>query len=189
MVCFSCVRSLAYRLLEHHKKLDLIMAYEFAERCMERYEANHPHAELPEEQRKMTIHTLTEEEKAQLPFDPDYSQACYVGSVPCSDYGTSCTTQVDCVNTNLDSSHCSDLLGECPAPLANSSLVSSDCVRTVSGYCTVCGGIPKRCSATARCTVVSGACYYNCNAGFVWNGSACVAISAGLKRLLVGVGL
>jgi hypothetical protein len=44
------------------------------------------------------------------------------------------------------------------------------------------------CNTGAICPC-AGTCGYNCSAGFVWNGSQCVASGIDLKRLRVGLGL
>lgn len=170
MVCGDCVDKLARKLVEHHK-LDLIRAYELAEKGLERYEKN---------KQEQQIQSLTEREKAALAFDPDYSQSCVCAAGNCSP-GIGCDTPPDC-------RYCPT--GTCPAPSkTHSSYVSNTCNCGMTTGCTciayVCGGTVQTCGT-------AGLCYYACDVGYVWNPVTlnCDLIVGG-KILLkqVGVGL
>ena len=173
-VCESCVDKLAKKLMEHHK-IDLIRAYELAEKAVERVE------------QRSEVRTVSKEEMVRLGFDPDYSKTCITATGPCSSAGKLCTYLSDCTNSNTVCN------GGCPAALANSTYVSTDCVYKAKSFCVNCVGVPTKCGSTKKCDTTSGACYYNCNAGYVWNPDTlqCELLPVGIasKRLLVGVGL
>lgn len=160
MVCGSCVENLAHRLVSHEqfrKKYNWIEALEHAAKGHERHEANQP-----KPIRFDGVRSVTEQQKRELPFDPDYFQNCITGG-NCACYAVFhvCATDPDCVNTNTCA--CT-----CPAPpVPNSSYVSNTCVPLASG-CTCL--ITLRCRTTDLCSCsCSGLCYYNCDLGYVWN--------------------
>jgi hypothetical protein len=149
MPCGSCVDKLARKLMEHHK-IDLIRAYELAEKGVERVE-NRP-SELP---------------KPVDPSDPyDYTQAC----LPCTligdcAIGSPCANYQDCQENFICSPNC-------PAPsIAHSHLESSTCNCGKGG----CSCRSYKCAGTnMSCSPPTGVCYYHCDTGYVWNGSECV---------------
>lgn len=148
MTCCNCVEKLALRLVEHHK-IDLIYAFELADKGMERHEKNQPHS-------------LTTEEKNKLTIDPDYTQNCAgttapeCGLTPLGRCGPcSCIEYPSCA---------------CPAPLAHSHQVTNNCT---FGSCSCYAGRPP-CLVDVESCICGGTCSYACDTGYVWNGSACV---------------
>jgi hypothetical protein len=157
MTCTPCVASLAYRLMRNHK-IDMIRAFEIAEKGIQRHEANNPKPISFE-----GIKPVTPEEKETLTFDPDYSQSCTVSGVAtCYVYADRhfCEDQYDCVKTNTCA--CS-----CPAASKpHSHYVSDTCSVALSNSC-ICY---IRCQnlGTILCGC-AGLCYYTCDVGYVWN--------------------
>jgi len=122
--------------------------------------------------------------------NPDYTQVCTQGNCALvSGYcnpGHACAIVVDCTSVKP----CKATGGcACPTPLPNSSKVS-DCTITcgTSGTCT-CK------AATGKCTIgtckvkncTTGTCGYNCDQGYVWNGTACVPACVPPKILMDGL--
>jgi hypothetical protein len=150
MGCCSCVKDLAYKLLEHHKNLDLLRAFELAEKAVERVENR---------------------EKPQSPQilsgkgnPSDYTQLCVGncagGACSCYTYTTSCTRSAQCYKTNT----CAGGACDCPDPLPNSHWVSDTCNCVASG----CLCFDLVCIGTCSCGC-SGTCWYDCDEGYVWN--------------------
>ena len=145
MTCFSCVEKLAIKLMSHHK-IDVIRAYELAEKAVERVAKNRP-PDLP--------HPLD---------DPtDYTQACSP-CVPAGDCFNDeyCAVAADC-NAGWD---CYPV---CPAPSkANSHLEGSTCACAKTGG--TCGCQLHVCiGSIGTCASPTGLCNYHCDAGYVWN--------------------
>lgn len=164
MVCGSCVEKLARKLLEHHPKLDLIRAYELAEKAIVRVEVKEP--EINIEASKKWGRVILKG------YNPNYTQPCTIGGVGvCYFDGEAC----DVLSNNCTCS--------CPAALPNSHKVS-DCSGVPTVKCTF--HHPYGC--TPSCTCPSGTCGYDCDTGYVWNGVSCVVPSAGLGDGLVWSG-
>jgi len=110
-------------------------------------------------------------------YNPDYTQACTQGtctmSNACVPKGALCGFPEDCIGNGCATpGSCG-----CPAPLPNSGQVSG-CTVTCSGTGSCGGCLSKRCTSPS-CIIVNcttGTCGYNCNAGYTWNGSACVPV-------------
>lgn len=145
MPCGSCVDKLAVKLMSHHK-IDMIRAYELAEKGMERHETK----------------TVTKEQIAALGFDPDYSGACTVGgSCACNGSLFPCYTVLDC--QILTACTCT-----CAAPWILNSHYVSGCSKAGTG-CS-CDTLNNLCRDGRTCTCrCIGLCYYSCDAGYVWN--------------------
>ena len=109
-------------------------------------------------------------------YNPDYTQICINGT---------CTSTNTCTKTDLECETSSECIGGsctitgscgCPAPsIPNSSLFSACSVYCVPlGKCPNCDGFS--CYHTCHhSSCLLGTCGYNCNSGYVWNGSQCVA--------------
>lgn len=104
-------------------------------------------------------------------FNPDYTQVCNA----CTLGGdTSCNMEYDCsVVTTCRLHTCTVPTPACPTALPNSTYISNTCVCTKSGC--RCAGT---CSGAATCAK-TGACNYNCDPGYTWNGVACVVAAKG----------
>lgn len=108
---------------------------------------------------------------------PDYTQPCTqqgLKTVICPDAGIYCTSSTQCRAQTCTNS--------CPPPLPNSHYVSDNCTGVIVTTCRKCDLIGNFCAGTGRCSF-AGDCSYDCDAGYVWNGSACVlapAASAGI---------
>jgi hypothetical protein len=109
-------------------------------------------------------------------FNPDYTQACAQSTcalaVNACNVGEYCTTVTACVNA----SPCAKTGGcGCTAPLPHSTQLSGCTVTcAVTGTC----GCASHYCTINTCTIVScltGTCGYNCDGGYTWNGSQCVA--------------
>lgn len=148
MVCSDCIAKLAMRLVQNHTRLDLILAFELAEKALDRTEKRLSTEKLTEKQK---IRTVTNEEEKALGFDPDYSQDCIAGGT-CICY-CDMAEGLCYIQANLCS--CS-----CPDPLPNSSYVSDTCYPAA-----MCGSCP-RCPCTCTCT---GLCYYDCDENYEWD--------------------
>lgn len=112
-------------------------------------------------------------------FNPDYTQACAGSCVTtlCPNFGSECWSSVDCriLDPSCDMGAC-----DCPAPLAHSTEVSNSCTCQASGYkCTTCAlyGSIYVCTVRNIICPCGGTCGYNCDVGYSWNGSACVAVA------------
>lgn len=147
MACGSCVHTLALKLIAHHRNLDFIRAFELAEKAVERVE---------QRDRDPETRSLTEQEKAELPFDPDYTQACIIGGSQ-----TSCIPDDPC--DSVDTCSCS-----CPSPSkANSHYVSDTCA--AQGLCRYAGGVCTKRGCNCAASTSTPYCYYACDTGYVWN--------------------
>jgi hypothetical protein len=116
-------------------------------------------------------------------YNPDYTQACTgtCTTTGCPNYAEYCDESADC--RILDPT-CSMGSCGCPAPLANSSQVSNSCTCQAVGYkCTTCSPTLYSCSTITFTCPCAGTCGYDCNPGYSWNGSQCVA-SAAWKSIL-----
>lgn len=151
MVCSSCVEKLAYKLLSNHPKLDLIRAFELAEKAVERVERVSYPASKPQR---------------APPADPDYTQPCGCDCI-CKDI--SCTASAQC-NTGAGT----EKTCTCPRPsVAHSHYVGNDCVVSTWSKTCKCDLVNEVCYGDCTCTC-TGNCYYDCDPGYVWNGSECV---------------
>ena len=164
MVCSPCTDRLAYKLLGHHKQLDLLRAFELAEKAIERVENR---------DNKVNVQTQI---KSGNPTD--YTQACVAtGSCYC-DFDEPCVTNVDCQIGNCGCT--------CPAPLPNSHLVSNTCISSMSGCrCTAHGCTFGSCA----CRCATGQCNYDCDSGYVWNPITLQCKLALAAEKIVGDGL
>lgn len=150
MPCGSCVDKLAKKLMSHHK-IDMIRAFEFAEKGVERVE-----------NRDAQIFS-------GIGNPTDYSKVCSVGTCVASEAacimsGEYCTIASDCVGGNCSVSGACG----CPAPLANSHQVSPCTVGcSVTGTCAKC--LAHMCFPTCLATCAAGTCGYNCDTGYIWN--------------------
>jgi len=152
LVCGGCVKKLAFKLLKHHSNLDLIRAFELAEKGVERVEAK----------RKVNVSASSRWKRVIYEgFNPDYGQSCTVGGYCYCIYSVA---QRRCLGTD-NSCSCS-----CPDALPNSHYVSDTCARVAT-----CSS-PPGCGCDCSC---SGGCSYDCDEGYEWNGEECVEITAG----------
>lgn len=158
-VCGSCVHTLALKLLSHNNKLDLIRAYELAEKGVERVE------------KRRQI-------KPGIRGRDDYTQDC-VGSTP--GYPQFCGTQMCLPREPLGCTIRSACSGtcDCPDPLENSHQVTDgcDCEDCCPNY--EIWNCPEGCN----CHCV-GTCGYDCDEGYEWDGEACVPIAVPAKPLI-----
>jgi hypothetical protein len=152
MPCYSCVDKLAHKLMRRHK-IDMIIAYELAERGVERVE-------------NRSIKTPTEIESGN---PTDYTQACAGGSCAassggCTKIGVYCLSNVTCVGGSCAvSGSCG-----CPAPLLNSHKVSEcSVVCAPTGTCAKC--TDNFCTPTCGINCASGTCGYDCDPPYIWN--------------------
>ena len=150
MPCGSCVDKLAIKLMKHHK-IDMIRAYELAEKGMERFE--------------------TRPSEVESGNPTDYTKACVQGTCDllvgsCTKEGFYCTTNTQCVGGSCQvTGSCA-----CPAPLPNSHQVSGCTVTCAitSGTCAKCSG--NECVPTCQAVSCStGNCGYDCDVGYTWN--------------------
>jgi hypothetical protein len=145
MPCGTCVDKLAHKLVEHHK-IDLIRAYELAEKAVERVEG------------RAIV-------KVESGNPTDYTMSCIAsGSCYCYSSTKTCQSNLACLSTT-QSCACS-----CPSPpIAHSHYVSNTCVSSRSHNC-ACNLATGFCYAGRTCTCVcSGLCNYDCDSGYVWN--------------------
>jgi len=166
MPCGDCVDRLARKLVEHHK-IDLIRAYELAEKGIERFERQKP------------------QETIIFSGGSDYSQTCNNCGKYCDCYKVeTCTLSTQCQEVET----CSGL-SCCPNPLAHSHQVSNGCTDVTPAYrCSCRTGV---CGGSCDCSP-HGVCTYDCDVGYVWNPATLqceLPVSKVLRRLLVGVGL
>jgi len=160
MPCCSCVEKLAYKLMSRHK-IDMIRAYELAEKAVERVE-----------NRKSSPAVKPLIKKGN---PTDYTQPCTQGT--CTAVGTCANckyirpTGYFCVPTCRASGGCG-----CPAALPNSHVVGECSVtcEALSGTCTKAGNpcVYNSDCADGSCQVVdctTGHCNYDCNTGYQWN--------------------
>jgi len=159
MPCGSCVDKLAYKLMSHHK-IDMIRAYELAEKGIERHEAS-------------KVETLTKEDEERLGFDPDFQTTCNVSGLCWCQDGIYCVRATTC--REWTSCQC----GCTAVPKPHSHSVGNSCDHTMSG-CTCVGA---KCGGDCICGC-SGNCYYSCDAGYVWNPAT---LTCDLIPIAVGV--
>lgn len=147
MTCGSCIEKLAKRLMEHHK-IDMIRAFELAEKGVERAAARN----------------------VQLPLDDPYDYTGPCGSAHgvcyCFPVGTDCSVTGECENFSRRTCSCD----ACPAPpKAHSHFESTTCTVGTDNTC-VCRELTGKCLAAGYCYCrCYGLCYYHCDAGYVWN--------------------
>jgi len=153
MVCGNCVDKLARRLFQHHK-IDMIRAYELAEKAVERVE----NRAVPSPEIKSGNPT-------------DYTQTCTIGTcikstTNCAKAGAYCELDADCSGgVCLAEGTCG-----CPAPLANSHQISGCSVGcVVSGTCAKCNKVKAVCAPTCATSCASGTCGYDCDPPRIWN--------------------
>ena len=114
-------------------------------------------------------------------FNPDYTQTCAgtCTTMACPMYDESCITALHCQVTNPT---CTAGSCTCPAPLPNSTQTSNSCTCQASGNkCIACYG--HICIVVAYTCPCAGTCAFDCDTGYSWNGSQCVA-SAARKSML-----
>lgn len=176
MACLSCVDKLAFKLMSHHK-IDMIRAYELAEKGIERAEDR--------------VEVQPDRIFSGTGNPGDYAKNCAgtCAQTACPNYDAGCGTTADC-RTDLP---CGMGTCTCPAPLANSHQISNSCVCPAAGVgaCLTC--FNNVCTLDHYQCVCGGTCVYDCDAGYVWNPATlvCDLIPAGGLILLkqVGVGL
>ena len=148
--CSSCVDKLAQKLITHHK-IDMIYAYELAEKGIERVE----NRDLPLP-------------KVESGNPTDYTQTCTQGTCAgvntCLD-GTPCTTGAQCTGTCSASGSCG-----CPDPLPNSHLETAcDYTCNKAGVCAKCVAYECTPTCTLHTDCYNGTCGYNCDPPRIWN--------------------
>jgi hypothetical protein len=150
MPCGACVEKLALKLMGHHK-IDMIRAYELAEKGVERFEARNPQPP-PQPVGHMT----------------DYTQPCLLGtcdyvSFSCTKEAYPCTISTDCVGGACAyTGTCA-----CPTPSkANSHYVGNTCLCSGAGTCVKCVSFECSPQCSSKCY---GLCSYDCDTGYVWN--------------------
>jgi len=115
-------------------------------------------------------------------FNPDYTQTCTGTCLTeyCPNYGGYCAVIGDCAMVNPP---CGMNTCTCKAPLANSHQVSNSCTcQAVGTKCAVCN-IYSTCTTRTFVCPCGGTCAFDCDTGYSWNGSQCVA-SAARKSML-----
>lgn len=104
---------------------------------------------------------------------PDYNKNCIAsGLITCQNIN--CIGSVDCggICNTVESTPCSC---SCPAPLANSHYISDNCTPAHQNcFCGLLAGACRCRITTSLCNCSGGQCQYECDAGYIWNGSACV---------------
>jgi hypothetical protein len=154
MACGSCVDKLARKLMRHHK-IDMIRAYELAEKGVER--------------------VGNRQQPKQLPLDDpyDYTGGCTsTGTCSCFPLNTECYVSEDCADAGTCGCSCPD------PPIAHSHKESNTCSYTLTHNC-ACTTATHKCKTPVghTCTCgCAGLCYYHCDTDYVWNGSACVPV-------------
>jgi len=152
MPCYSCVDKLAYKLMNHHK-IDMIRAYELADKGVERVESSQ----------------IEGPPKVESGNPTDYTQTCSSGTclpsiAGCTKEGIYCTGNPTCVGGSCAVSGSCD----CPAPLPNSHKISNcSVVCAVTGSCARC--IDNYCTPTCGTNCSTGICGYDCDTGYTWN--------------------
>jgi hypothetical protein len=153
MACGNCVDKLARKLMGHHK-IDMIRAYELAEKAVERVEDRGVNHKIEVKSGNPTDYTMT-----------CTNGTCSPVMATCTKWGYPCTKASDCVGGSCTTSGACG----CPAPKSNSHQVSG-CTRTceAAGVCNKCVGLEcsPNCSVTG-CT--AGTCGYDCDVGYTWN--------------------
>jgi len=103
-------------------------------------------------------------------------------NIPSATYTRSCIcSRVFCISSaDPCTSGCSEagICGPpiCPTPLPHSHLVSNDCLGCTEPIPTGCKGcIGTMCKSFGGfCINLGGSCKYECDTGYVWNGTACI---------------
>ena len=156
MACFTCIDKLAKKLTSNYK-VDLIRAYELAEKAILRVENRKSNPDL----------------SATTGNPSDYSVACTstAKSMICPNGGNECGSPTQCPQGTCEPPW------DCPSPpKANSHYVSNTCTAVIQLTCIRCVIV---CREVGTC-VYSGNCYYDCDDGFQWNPATqeCEAIVA-----------
>ncbi|MEM3356761.1 MAG: hypothetical protein QW166_02925 [Candidatus Bathyarchaeia archaeon] len=136
-------------------RIDLITAYELAEKALERVEKR----------------TKPKPQPVDPPDPYDYTQPCQPNTnqtMNCPDAGMPCFANSDCAEGTPGT--CS-----CPAPKPNSSLVGNNCSAVIVTSCQNCPPATRKCASTGV-WICQNYCYYACNPGYVWNGTDCVPV-------------
>jgi len=128
----------------------------------------------PSKSRDMAVRLVRRVERRlnRNPSHYDYSQPCTVtGGCYCASFETWCRFATTCWEASTHTCGC-----KCPDPLPNSHYVSDDCssYNTITDDCT-CNLWWNWCEGTCKCGC-TGACYYDCDEGFEWDGTACVPV-------------
>lgn len=177
MVCQPCTDKWIHYYLK--KGFRLNKAYRMARKLVSRVERNKSYDRIMQ-----TIHP---------PPNWSYRYGCsgICGTPPYYNYlcwrrTIACWIDWDCEN-NYVSSNCADG-SSCPYPLPNSTMISKECVCTVPDIgCWMCSEWEWECLLSGACpSPPLGYCYYLCNTGYVWDGSACVS-GAPVGGLLVQI--
>jgi hypothetical protein len=149
MPCGSCVDKLAKKLMEHHR-IDMIRAYELAEKGVQRVENRADNT------------VALQPQIVSLGNPSDYSQACTNCGKYCGCYKVeTCVRSTDCQDVET----CSGL-SCCPSPLPHSHLVANGCGNVSPSYRCSCRS--GACSGSCTCNP-NGSCTYDCDEGYVWN--------------------
>ena len=158
MVCGDCVDKLARKLMANHK-IDMIRAYELAEKGVERVE-NRGQIQIKPKQPTLD--------------DPyDYTNSCTASGICyCRVTDYSCSVSTDCFYAPSATCACA-----CPSPpKAHSHLESNTCAVTH----TTCPCTSYKCVQVNCVCGCSGLCYYHCDDGYVWNPATSECESAGV---------
>jgi len=155
MVCCSCVFKLANRLVRNHK-IDWLSALMMAQKGIERYETHEANKQKPT---KLVVDGV----------DPDYSLPCVgSGETQCYPAGSFCYTNDDCIiSWTCDC--------RCQPPLPNSHQLEIPWPTCLEGHICTCIIVEfwGECLGEGVCTC-TGVCYYDCDEGYIWDGTACV---------------
>jgi len=173
MACGNCVDKLARKLMGHHK-IDMIRAYELAEKAVERVDNRGIQTPIV---------------KSGNPTD--YTKVCTQGTckdsgIECTKAGLPCTKNTDCIGGSCQSTGSCG----CPAPLANSHQVSGCTVTcgTSTGTCAKC--VAPECAPTCKVTdCYVGTCGYDCDTGYTWNPVTSTCELAAVAHKFQGDGL
>jgi len=172
MPCGSCIDKLAFKLMRHHK-IDMIRAYELAEKGMERVENRAVETPIV---------------KSGNPTDyvlPCAQGTCIDSGIECTKAGLPCTTNANCIGGSCVSTGACG----CPAPYPNSHQTSG-CTVTCgasTGTCAKC--VAPECVPTCKVTnCILGTCGYDCDVGYVWNPVThlCEPLAVAKKPLMDG---
>jgi hypothetical protein len=155
MVCGSCVDKLAFKLMSNYK-IDMIRAFELAEKGVERVEIR---AVEPPQKPKIMSGTGN---------PSDYAQNCAgtCATTTCPNYGEGCAGTSDCATVGGEP--CAMNTCDCPAPLPNSHQVSNNCTCVANaGSCPTCSH--NTCTSASFVCPCRGTCGYDCDPPRVWN--------------------